>query len=105
MALLPDLLAELTAGIEQVKGAWIELAGKQGFAAAGNLYDKLIKTRAAIEAARKPEGSEAAQILARGAGAVAKIKAGVEVLEAREASSGRCARCGQGLPSAPVLSS
>jgi hypothetical protein len=98
--LLPDALDELTQALEQTKGHLDALVGKQGFSAAGNLLRQLLVTKAAIERERRPVGSEAAQLLARGAAGVRKILDGVEVIEARERETGVCARCaGTGKPS------
>jgi hypothetical protein len=93
-ATVSDPLAEIDAMVALTKDQIFALVGKQGYAAAGNLFDKLLKTRAAIERERAKPGQELGAILAKGSQALAKIRAGRATVEAAEARSRCCARCG-----------
>jgi len=94
IALMADTLDELRAALAQTKGQLQALAGKQGYAATGNLFDKLLKTMAAVERERRRPGEDLSAVMAKGAAAVAKIRQGAATVSAREADTGCCARCG-----------
>lgn len=103
VALLPDVLDELRGFLALTKGQLEAAAGRQGYAAIGQLADKLAARIAAIEVARRPAGGEGAAILARGPAALAKIRAGRGILAARELASGDCAACGGKLSEEQLL--
>jgi hypothetical protein len=94
--LLPDALEELTAALELTKGQLAAAAGRHGYGQIGNLFDKLLKTKAAIEAQRARPGADLAALLAKGPLAVAKIRQGRAMLARQEIDSGCCAACGGG---------
>lgn len=93
-----DALAEIEALIASTKGHQSALVGKQGYSGAGTLLVSLIKLRAAIERERAKPDADVSALLAKGPQAIAKIRAGAMVIEARERATGQCARCGGKLP-------